>query len=56
MLLKMETLALLEPDGEEKYKARAGLTEPQKARLWDMDANYYKLSGEHLITNYEELK
>lgn len=56
MLLKMETLVLLEPDGEEKFKAKPGLTEAQKARLLAIDAGYFKLNDEHLITNYEDLK
>ena len=55
MLLKMEHLVLLVEDGEGKFKALPGLTEKQKETLRGIDAAYYELEEEHLITNYEEL-
>ena len=56
MLLRMETLALLDEVGEDKFKARPGLTEAQKAKLRRIDEGYYKIEKEHLIINYEDLR
>ena len=56
MLLKLKQLQLLETDGDEKYKARADLTEAQKEELLKLDAAIFEVYGEHLITNYKTLK
>jgi len=56
LLLKLKQLQLLEADGDGKCKARADLTEEQKAELLKLDVSFFEVYGEHLITNYKTLK
>lgn len=56
MLLKMEQLFLMVGNGTDGFKARPDLTDEQKAELLRLDTNLFNLCGEHLITNFEELK
>jgi hypothetical protein len=55
MLLTMRYLEMLEPDGPEKFKARQGLDDDQKAELREFDEEYFERVGEHIITNYPNL-
>jgi hypothetical protein len=48
-------MEMLEPDGSEKFKARQGLDDVQKAELKEWDEEYYADFGEHIITNYQDL-
>lgn len=38
------------------FKARPDLTDEQKAELLRLDTSHFNFYGEHLVTNYEELK
>ncbi len=55
MLLTRRYMEMLEPDGPEKFKARQGLDDVQKAELKEWDEEYYADFGEHIITNYQDL-
>lgn len=55
MLLTRRYMEMLEPDGSEKFKARQGLDDVQKAELKEWDEEYYADFGEHIITNYQDL-
>lgn len=58
MLLSLDQLKHLEPDGEEKYKFvdDGSVTDKEKAKILEMDADFFEVYGEHIITNLEELK
>lgn len=56
MLLTLKQMGMLEVDGEKHFKARTNLSKEEKAELLGIDNWHYSIEGEHLITNYEELK
>lgn len=57
MLLTMKQLTLMEKAiGKEKFKARTDLTKDEIKEVLELDAWYFDIEHEHLITNYEELQ
>ena len=56
MLLTMDQMELLMPDGKEHFKAKDNLTKEEKQKLLNLDDCHFEVFGEHLITNYKELK
>lgn len=58
MLLSLDQLKHLEPDGEEKYKFvdDGSVTDKEKVKIVEMDADFFEVYGEHIITNLEKLK
>lgn len=56
MLLKLEEMSWLEPDGKDQFKAVDGLSPEQKEILMGYDEAHLETQGKHLITNYKELK
>lgn len=55
MLLTADYAELLEADGEEKYKAKKGLTDEQLVKIMELDEGHKEFYGEHLVTNIKEV-
>ena len=55
MLLTRKYMEMREADGPEKFKAKEGLDDDQKAELREFDEEYFERVGEHIITNYQDL-
>lgn len=58
MILSMDQMKYLEPDGEDAYKfnGKDVATDEEKEKLLELDESAVELYGKHIITNYEELK
>lgn len=57
MILTMEQMKYLEPDGKETYRFNddGKATKEEKQKLIELDESYVDLYGYHMITNYKEL-
>lgn len=58
MLLTKEQMKHLEPDGDKKFRYinDRSATEDEKQDLRDLDAGFYDVYQEHIITNWEQIK
>lgn len=58
LLFTHEQLKHLVPDGEDKFKyVEEGVaTEEEKQALREMDADFFELCHEHIITNPKDIK
>jgi hypothetical protein len=48
-------MEMLEADGFEKFIAKKNLDASQKEELKEFDEEYFERTGEHIITNYQDL-
>lgn len=55
MLLTRRYMEMLEADGSEKFFAKKNLDVSQKEELKEFDEEYFKRTGDHIITNYQDL-
>lgn len=58
MLFSFDQMKHLVPDGNDTYKfvPNGTVTKTEKQELLDMDSDYFDMTGQHLITNIEEVK
>ena len=58
MLLTYEQMKHLEADGEESFRFvdNGEVSNEEKAELIELDADYFEIYQEHIITNIEDLK
>lgn len=58
MILTMEQMKYLKPDGNEKYKfvGQKTATKNEKKELLEIDKWCFFMDGEHFITNFKDLE
>lgn len=58
MLFSFDQMKHLVPDGEETYKfvPNGTVTKKEKQTILDMDADFFEINQQHLITNIEDVK
>ena len=57
MLLTMEQMKYLEPDGDDTYKFKGdgNASKEERQKLIELDESCVDLYGKHMITNYKDL-
>lgn len=55
MLFDITSNLKIEPDGEELWRAKSGISNAEKQRIIDWDNANFEVYGYHIVTNIDEL-